>query len=108
MSLRGELVRLAARRFIKPGTRPEISIATRRRRIAAYERWVPPPPRGTEAIDEALGGVAAVRIATPASRADRHILYLHGGGYATGSPALYRHLTWRIAAAGQARLSAIH
>ena len=108
MSLRGALVRLGARWFIKPGIRPEISIATRRRRLAAYERWVPPPPRGIETIDEVLGGVAAVRIATPGSRADRHILYLHGGGYALGSPALCRHLTWRIAAAGQARLSAIH
>jgi monoterpene epsilon-lactone hydrolase len=107
MSLRGELLRLGARRFLKRGTRPEISIATRRQRLAAYERWVPPAPGGTETIDKTLGGIAAVRIATPGSRADRHILYLHGGGYVTGSPGLYRHLTWRLAAAGQARLSAI-
>src|SRR5205085_11204560 len=35
------------------------------------------------------------------------ILFLHGGGYVSGSPKLYRHITWRIAAAAQARLAAI-
>ena len=45
---------------------------------------------------------AGVRVATPRSRADRHVLYLHGGGYVYGSPALYRDLTWRIADAAAA------
>ncbi len=32
------------------------------------------------------------------------MLYLHGGGYRLGSPATYRHFTWRIATAARARL----
>jgi acetyl esterase/lipase len=32
------------------------------------------------------------------------VLFLHGGGFITGSPALYRHFTWRIASAARARV----
>jgi acetyl esterase/lipase len=107
MTLRAELVRLGLRWFLKPGNRSGVTIATRRRHTARFERWVPPPPGDTETLSAALGGVAARRIATPASLADRHILFLHGGGYVTGSPELYRHITWRIAAAARARVWAI-
>jgi epsilon-lactone hydrolase len=107
MSLRGEALRLAVRLFIKRSTRPEVGIAARRQRLKAYERWVPRPPVSTETHDQPLGGIAAVRVATPASLPDRHILYLHGGGYTCGSPALYRHLLWRFCDAAQARLAAI-
>ena len=107
MSLRAELVRLGLRWLMKPGNRPEVAIAERRARIAAYERWVPRPPSDTETRCGELGGVAAWHIATPASRRDRHILFLHGGGYVSGSPLLYRHITWRIAATAAARVAAI-
>lgn len=107
MSLRAELVRLGLRWLLKPGNRPGSTIATRRRHTARFERWVPPPPSDTETLSAALGGVAARRVATPTSLADRHILFLHGGGYVTGSPELYRHITWRIAAAARARVWAI-
>jgi epsilon-lactone hydrolase len=35
------------------------------------------------------------------------VLYLHGGGYVSGSPALYRNFTWRIATAARARVLAL-
>ena len=62
------------------------------------------PPRGTlvERLD--LDGVKAVSIATVASRPDRQILYLHGGGHVSGSPRLYRDFSWRIADAARARV----
>src|SRR5438105_225815 len=106
MSLRAELVRLWLRWLLQRGSDPRLSIAEHRARITAFERWVPRPPSGTKTTHGKLGGVPALRIATPASRPDRHILFLHGGGYVTGSPALYRHITWRIAAAAGARLAA--
>ncbi len=53
------------------------------------------------------GGVPGEFITTPASRPDRDVLFLHGGGYVTGSGALYRHFTWRIAMAARARVLAI-
>jgi monoterpene epsilon-lactone hydrolase len=43
----------------------------------------------------------------PVSDRKRHVLYLHGGAYAIGSPSCYRHLTWRIAAAARACVLAI-
>ena len=107
MSVRAELVRLGLRWLLKPGNGPDVTIIKRRQRIANFERWVPMPPGNTEIRRDRLGGVGALRIATPRSRADRHVLYLHGGGYVTGAPELYRHVLWRFAGAAAARLAAI-
>ncbi len=46
----------------------------------------------------------ADRVTTAQSRRGRDLLFLHGGGYATGSPAVYRGFVWRLAAATRARL----
>jgi acetyl esterase/lipase len=104
VSLRAELVRLGLRWFVK---RPQPSVAAARAGIAAAGGWVPPPPAGTHLSKIDAGGVAGELIATPASQRDRHVLYLHGGSYVTGSPALYRNFTWRIAAATRARVLAL-
>ncbi len=107
MSVRAELMRLALRWLVKHSDNRRVTIAQRRERTTRFERWVPMPPADTEVARDALGGIAALRVATPDSRPDRHILFLHGGGYVTGSPELYRHITWRFAAAAGARLAAI-
>jgi acetyl esterase/lipase len=107
VSIQAELVRLGARFFIKRSIRPEVSIAERRRRLHAYERWIPRPPAGIATLEWVLGGIPAIRIVPPKARPGHHILYLHGGGYVAGSPALYRHLTWRFAAAAGASVTAI-
>src|SRR5665811_2303011 len=61
----------------------------------------------TETITINAGGVSADRVITPASRPNRHVLYLHGGAYRLGAPSTYRHFTWRIASAAQARVLVI-
>jgi acetyl esterase/lipase len=104
VSLRAELVRLGLRGFVK---RPRPSVAAARASIAAVQGWVPAVTAGTQVSSIDVGGVPGELIATPASRPDRHVLYLHGGGYVTGSPALYRNFTWRIASATRARVLAI-
>ena len=106
MSLRAELVRLGVRWFIKRRDRPDTTAQMRQWRTAA-ERLIPSPPAGTETIVLDAGGVPAALVATRSSRRDRHILYLHGGGFVTGSSSLYRHLTWRLAAAARARLLSV-
>jgi acetyl esterase/lipase len=106
-SIQAELVRLGARFFIKHGTPPGADIDLRRRRMRAYERWVPRPPAGVETVETRLGGVPASRITTPQSVNGRHILFLHGGAYVTGSAVIYRHITWRFAMAAAACLAAI-
>ena len=107
MSVRAELVRLGLRWLMKPGNAPGVTIPRRRERIANFQRWVPPPPAEVEEEDGSLGGVPALLVATPASCPDHHLLYLHGGGYVTGSPELYRHLLWRFAEAAGAQIAAI-
>ncbi|HEY6579411.1 MAG TPA: alpha/beta hydrolase [Rhizomicrobium sp.] len=107
MSLRAELLRLGIRFFLKPGMHPGISVADRRQRLGAYERWVGRPPAGTVETELPLGEVPANRVSRPESEMGRHVLFLHGGGYITGSPALYRHILWRFASATRARIAAI-
>src|SRR5689334_7990545 len=102
MSLRCEILRLGMRSLIKRRNYRKLSIDQYRRVALAAERLVPSPPPSTRTIEVDAGGVRATLIATPASDDDRHVLFMHGGGFIIGSPALYRHLTWRIAAAARA------
>jgi acetyl esterase/lipase len=105
-SLRAELARLGLRWLVRRRShhRP---IADERRAFRFMQALIPRPPRHTKTTPVDAGGVTADWIDTLASRPDRYILFLHGGGYRVGSPATYRHFTWRLAAAAQARLLAI-
>jgi epsilon-lactone hydrolase len=107
MSIRAELIRLGLRYLLKTTADPGATIAAHRHRQQLYERWVPRPPRESRATVGRLGGVSTTFITMPVSQPDRHVLYLHGGGYVIGSPVLYRHMTWRFAAAARARIAAI-
>jgi monoterpene epsilon-lactone hydrolase len=107
MSVRAELVRLGLRWFVKRGSGPVPDIAASRRGYDAIKRFIPDPPRGTKVTRLTAGGVKAVRVATAQSLADRHVLYLHGGGYINGSPSHYRDFIWRIAAATSASVLCI-
>jgi acetyl esterase/lipase len=106
MSLRAELVRLGVRWGLKGRSRGR-SIEQARRRLAAAAALIPAPPSGTTTQSVDAGGIAGDRIATPVSDCDRHVLYLHGGAYALGSPSCYRHVTWRLARAARACVLAI-
>lgn len=107
MSLRAELLRLGIRLFLKPGLHPGISITERRKRLGTYEGWISRPPRGTESHALSLGTIPAIRVARPRSEPGRHVLFLHGGGYIAGSPALYQHILWRFADSARTEIAAI-
>ena len=107
MSVRAELLRLGIRLFLKPGLHPGISIAERRRKMGAYEGWIIRPPFGTTSLPGPLGTIPTIRVSRPCADPCRHVLFLHGGGYITGSPALYRHILWRFAEACRAEIAAI-
>jgi monoterpene epsilon-lactone hydrolase len=104
LSLRAEIVRFALRWLVKRRSGPKTTVAALRRQEAILGLLVPPPPWGTVVTRDNLGGVKAVSVATKESLADRHVLYLHGGGHVSGKPALYRDFIWRIAAATRARV----
>jgi len=104
MSLRSELLRLALRATFKLRDDVAPDIAAIRARLEKFKYLAPPPPKGTQAVRLAMGGVPAIRVTTPRSRPDRHVLYLHGGGYVYGRPAHYRDFIWRIANAAAATM----
>ncbi len=101
MSVRGELVRLGMRWFIKRRSRAQ-TLEEWRGQLAAMERLIPHPPAGTETVRFDADGLPIERVTTSASHADRHVLYLHGGAYVSGGPEHYRHFTWRLADAARA------
>jgi len=56
-----------------------------------------PRPRKVGYVDTTVGGVPAI-VATPTEvEPDRHILYLHGGGYIVGSPKSHIAMCARLA-----------
>lgn len=73
---------------------PQVDEATMRRRLDGFARVHAPPPEVTvEAV--MLGGRPAERLRAGDGP---HVLYFHGGGFVTGSPASHRHLAGRLAA----------
>lgn len=96
MSLRGELVRLGTRIFLKARSR-HFELDAWRQNMRATERLVPRPPARSHTAEVRAGRLTLYRITTDRSRPERNVLYLHGGGYHSGAPAHYRHFTWRIA-----------
>ena len=102
MSLRAELLRLGLRATFKQRNDVTPNIAQIRARLEKFKYLAPQPPKGTHATRLAMGGVPAIRVTTLQSRADCHVLYLHGGGYVYGRPAHYRDFIWRIADAAAA------
>jgi acetyl esterase/lipase len=107
MSLQAELIRSMLSVFIRSRRHAPLDVARQRKRMRANERMTPRPPAQTWTIEKPLGAVRAVRISRPETQPGRYILFLHGGGYITGSPALYRHISWRFASAARAQFIAI-
>jgi epsilon-lactone hydrolase len=106
MSLRAEIVRVGTRSLLKAGGRPGETVARKRQRLATAGRLLPPTPAAADTFTVDAGGVAAERIVPHAAPYDRHLVYLHGGGFIAGSPSVYRHLAWRIALAAGAQVLA--
>ncbi len=86
----------AIRELLRASPRP-VGISERRARLDALgARYALPPDVQTERVD--ANGVPAEWTRTPEAEADRVILFLHGGGYISGSIDSHRHM---IAEAGR-------
>jgi monoterpene epsilon-lactone hydrolase len=85
--------------------RPRIVAASVAETRAGFEQLTQMFPLAPDVTHQSVdaGGVPAEWVGVPESRADRVILYLHGGGYVIGSPNTHRELASRIARATQAR-----
>lgn len=99
LSLRALLVRFFVHAVMRPTLAQQPNAASR----AQLEKlakliWV---PGGTKVTHSALNGIATEWIANPTAGARGFVLYLHGGGYVTGSPRTHRGLTARLARAAR-------
>ena len=85
------------RRLLAAHPRPT-DLAERRKRLDALGAQYPlPPDVRVEPVD--ANGVTAEWTATPEADPTRVILFLHGGGYISGSITSHRH-SWRFDAFG--------
>lgn len=106
MSIRGELLRLGLRLFLKRHSEL-FDLESWRDNMRVMERLVPRPPPSTETTLLTAGQLRFHRTTTPASRPGRNVLYLHGGAYISGAPVYYRHFFWRVANSTKARIWAL-
>lgn len=84
---------------------PETPIADQRAALERADKL--PRPRKVDYTDTEVGGVPAI-VATPtAGPIERHILYLHGGGYVVGSPQSHIAMVARLAKGAQASATVI-
>src|SRR4051812_34269662 len=81
-------------------------LSERRQRMDALATGNPlPPDVDVQAVD--AGGVASEWTATPGADAGRVLVFLHGGGYITGSLTIHRHLVARAGREAAARTLAV-
>lgn len=76
---------------------PGVPWRVQRRALDLAFTW-PGAPKGLMISQTVLGGVPT-EVLAPAQPVDRVLLYLHGGGYAVGSPRSHRALAGRLALA---------
>ncbi len=77
------------------------------RRAAMDKLDVIPRPRKVAYVDTHVGGIPAI-VATPTEvHPDRHILYIHGGGYVVGSPKSHIAMCARLAKRAAATVTVI-
>jgi cation diffusion facilitator CzcD-associated flavoprotein CzcO/acetyl esterase/lipase len=91
MRLPRAVVRQLTRAVVAPLLSPRFPLAVRRPLLDATGYVVPGPP-GTRRSSGALGGVPTERVAARGAGGPHQVLYVHGGGYQTGSPISHRAL----------------
>jgi acetyl esterase/lipase len=102
VSVRARLLRRSIPAFVKDIDTP---LPERRAAMERIDRL--PRPRKVDYRDTTVGGVPAI-VATPtAVPVERHILYLHGGGYVVGSPRTHIAFAARLAKRARAAVSVI-
>lgn len=101
-TLRAALLRSTLRLLVKPVLHPHFPPSFQRRWMGALS-GIGRLPRWLENAPEALGGVPCDRWHDPRAPSvrDGAVLFLHGGGYTTGSPRTHRSLAaWLARASG--------
>lgn len=82
-------------------SRDDFELATFRDDFERFSKLFPPPAEVGRS-EERVGGVRCVRWTPPGAAEDRAVVYLHGGGYVSGSPATHAELAAKLALAARA------
>jgi epsilon-lactone hydrolase len=108
LSLRSHLVRLAVRWLVAPALDTSRPLDLRRKRLerSAQLTRLPLPPC-TRIEPATFRGVPGEWVRNTRHPQRRTVLYLHGGGYQVGSPAIYREFAAHLARAWQAQVALI-
>jgi acetyl esterase/lipase len=96
----------AIRAILASSPRPPDLAGRRQRLDEVFGNF--PLADGTQAVTADAGGVLAEWTASPAADPSRVILYLHGGGYVSGSIASHRSMVSHLGLASGARTLALH
>lgn len=100
-----QLAALVASLRSAPPIGGEDLLATREALAASMAGFAPPADVRFEPVD--AGGVPAEWTEAPGARADRAVVYLHGGGYCLGDIAVYRGLVARLSRIARLRVLSV-
>lgn len=104
MSLQAIAIRFYLRHWFKRRLDPNAPASALRANVDDLVRRMPAPPAGVTVTRTDAGGVPAEWVAASGADARRALVYCHGGGYASGSPASVRDLAWRLSEAARCRV----
>lgn len=108
LSLRSHLFRQAVRWLIMPCMSGLSPVAQRRARLERTIRWTSLPlPICTQVEKATFRGVPGEWVRQPRIKAQRTVLYLHGGAYLVGSPNVYREYAAQLARQWRAQVAVI-
>lgn len=97
VSAQARLLRVVMRYGVKTRIHVSPDIARIRRSVEGLARVAPDQPFGTVRKPLVIAGLAAEAHAPRGPAPARRILYLHGGGFVSGSPRTHRGLAGRLA-----------
>ena len=107
MSLQALVIRFYLRHWFKHRLDPRAPVSALRANVADLARRMPAAPKSVIITPAEVGGVKGEWVAAPGADARRVILYLHGGGYVSGTAASIRDLTWRLSEAARCQVLAL-
>lgn len=104
MSIEATLVRLYLRHLVKHRSEPGAPVSHLRAQVDGIARLFPAPPSHVHLEPTTIAAREGLFLTARSARRDRVVLYLHGGGYVSGSIRMYRDLARRLSEAAGARV----
>ncbi|NMI00459.1 alpha/beta hydrolase fold domain-containing protein, partial [Pseudonocardia acidicola] len=101
------VVRGIVRAVVAPILSPRVPAPVQRRLLDLAGRTVP-APSGVRRTVSTLGGVPSVRYVAPGATGPHVVLFLHGGGYVTGSSGSHGTLAGHLSRASGAPVHLLH